>query len=114
MSDIAPSVHEARAGDRTHGAARLAREAAAVMARVARQSGAGTPRELLSTLREVAQAVAAAQPRMAAVSNAVGAVLLAAGGALRGSPSAAADARSSDIGPVRRAARSYPRTCTSR
>ena len=111
MSDIAPSVREAieaLASDRTHGAARLAREAAAVMARAARESDAGTPPELLSTLREVARAVAAAQPRMAAVGNAVGAVLVAAEEA-----SAAADARSGDVGPVRRAAVAQARRITA-
>jgi len=97
VKDIPPSLHEAIEAigqDRTHGAAFLAREAASVMARAARETRAETPQELLSTLREVAQALAAAQPRMAAVSNAVGAVLLVAGAATA----------AGSLGPVRRAA----------
>jgi len=81
MRDIASSIREAIeaiASDRTHGAAWLAREAANVMARAAREIPAQTSQELVPALREVAQALTAAQPRMAAVSNAVGAVLLAA------------------------------------
>jgi len=104
MKDIAQPLRraiEAFAGDRTHGAAWLAREAAALMARAARESGARTPRELLSALREVAQALVAAQPRMAAVGNAVGAVLL-----------AAQDAATADVGPVRRAAVAQARRIT--
>jgi translation initiation factor 2B subunit (eIF-2B alpha/beta/delta family) len=78
MKDIPPSVREAVEAvgqDRTHGAAWLAREAANVMARVAREVPAETPEEMIYALRQVAQALAAAQPRMAAVGNAVGAVL---------------------------------------
>jgi translation initiation factor 2B subunit (eIF-2B alpha/beta/delta family) len=106
MRDAAPPLRqaiEALAGDRTHGAAWLAREASALMARAARESGAGTPRELLSTLREVALALVAAQPRMAAVSNAAGAVLLAAEDA----------AAAADVGPVRRAAVAHGRRITA-
>ena len=106
MRDIAPPLRqaiEALAGDRTHGAAWLAREAAAVMARAARESGARTARELLSTLRDVARALAAGQPRMAAVSNAAGAVLLAAEDA----------AAAADVGPVRRAAVAQGRRITA-
>ena len=97
MRDIPPSVREAIEAvgqDRMHGAAWLAREAANVIARAAREVPAETPEEIISALREVAQSLAAAQPRMAAVGNAVGAALLAAGTA------AAAD----NVGPVRRAA----------
>jgi len=56
MKDIPPSLREAIEAvgrDRTHGAAWLARETANVMTRAARESSARTPRELLSTLREV-------------------------------------------------------------
>jgi translation initiation factor 2B subunit (eIF-2B alpha/beta/delta family) len=97
MNDIPPSLREAIeavASDRTHGAARLAREAANVMARAAREVPARTPDEMISALREVARALAAAQPSMAAVSNAAGAVLLAA--ATAPSPG--------NVGPMRRAA----------
>jgi ribose 1,5-bisphosphate isomerase len=97
MKDIPPSVREAVEAvgqDRTHGAAWLAREAANVMARVAREVPAETPEEMIYALRQVAQALAAAQPRMAAVGNAVGAVLLAVGSARA----------SDDVGSVRRAA----------
>jgi translation initiation factor 2B subunit (eIF-2B alpha/beta/delta family) len=97
MKDIPPSVREAIeavASDRTHGAAWLAREAANVMARAAREVPSRTSDEMISALREVARALAAAQPSMAAVSNAAGAVLLAADTA------AAPD----NVGPVRRAA----------
>jgi len=97
VKDIPPSLQEAIEAigqDRTRGAAFLAREAASVMARAARETHAQTCEELLSSLREVAQALAAAQPRMAAVGNAAGAVLLAAGAA----------AATDSVGPVRRAA----------
>ena len=97
MRDVTPAMREAIeavASDRTHGAAWLAREAANAMARAAREADARTPQEMIAVLRDVAQALAAAQPRMAAVSNAVGAVLLAAGTA------AAAD----NVPAVRRAA----------
>ena len=97
MKDIPPSLREAIEAvgrDRTHGAAWLAREAANVMARAAREVPAETPREMISLLREVAQSLAVAQPRMAAVSNAVGAVLLAADTA----------AAAGNVVPVRRAA----------
>jgi ribose 1,5-bisphosphate isomerase len=106
MRDTAPPVRQAIetiGQDRSHGAAWLAREAASVMARAARESDAGTPPELLSTLREVAQALAVAQPRMAAVSNAVGAVLLAAEDA----------SAAGDVGPVRRAAVTQARRITA-
>jgi len=104
MRDVAPPLRqaiEAFARNRTHGAAWLAREAAVLMARAARESGARKPRELLSTLREVAQALVAAQPRMAAVGNAVGAVLL-----------AAKEASVDDVGPARRAALAQARRIT--
>jgi ribose 1,5-bisphosphate isomerase len=97
MKDIPPSVREAIEAvgqDRTHGAAWLAREAANVMARAAREVPGETPEEMIFTLRQVAQSLAASQPRMAAVGNAVGAVLLAA--------STAAAAK--NVGPVQRAA----------
>jgi len=106
MRDMPPSVREAieaLASDRTHGAARLAREGANVMARAARETDAGTPLELLSALREVAQALGAAQPRMAAVSNAAGAVVLAA-------EDAAGD---NDVRAVRRAAAAEARRIAS-
>jgi translation initiation factor 2B subunit (eIF-2B alpha/beta/delta family) len=97
MKDIPPSVLEAIetvGQDRTHGAAWLARQAANVMARAAREVPARTPDEMISALREVARALAAAQPSMAAVSNAVGAVLLA----------AATGPSPGNVGTVRRAA----------
>jgi ribose 1,5-bisphosphate isomerase len=97
MRDVTPATREAieaLASDRTHGAAWLAREAANLMARAAEENPAQTPREMISALRDVAQALAAAQPRMAAVSNAVGAVLVA----------AAAVSAAGNVGPVRRAA----------
>ena len=67
MRDVAPPLRqaiEAFAGDRTHGAAWLAREAADVMARAAREIPAQTPPQMVSNLREVAQALTAAQPRL--------------------------------------------------
>jgi translation initiation factor 2B subunit (eIF-2B alpha/beta/delta family) len=81
MTDISSALHEAIeaiSGDRTHGAARLAREAASVMARAARETAAETPEQMVLSLREVARSLAAGQPDMAAVANAVGAVVLAA------------------------------------
>lgn len=81
MTDIPPSVRqaiEAIAGDRIHGAAWLAREAANVMAGAANEIDAERPEQMVSSLREAARALAAGQPRMAAVGNAAGAVVLAA------------------------------------
>jgi translation initiation factor 2B subunit (eIF-2B alpha/beta/delta family) len=65
--------------DRTHGAGWLARDAVDVLAHSLEECPAQTAAEFLSYLREVATALAQAQPNMAAVSNAVGAVVLAAG-----------------------------------
>jgi translation initiation factor 2B subunit (eIF-2B alpha/beta/delta family) len=99
MTDISPSLRqaiEAIARDRTHGASWLAREAAGVMGRAAREIPAVTPEQMASSLREVARSLAAGQPRMAAVGNAVGAVALAA--------SASGGAAPGDVAAVRRAA----------
>ncbi len=65
--------------DRTHGASWLARDAANVLSHSLEDCPAQTTAEFLSYLREVARALAEAQPSMAAVSNAVGAVVFAAG-----------------------------------
>jgi len=64
--------------DRTHGAGWLARDAASVLTHSLEDCPAQTAADFLSYLREVASALAQAQPSMAAVSNAVGAVVLAA------------------------------------
>jgi translation initiation factor 2B subunit (eIF-2B alpha/beta/delta family) len=82
MTTISPRISQAIESisrDRTHGAGWLARDAANVLTHSLEECPAQTTAELLSHLREVARALAQAQPSMAAVSNAVGAVVLAAG-----------------------------------
>jgi ribose 1,5-bisphosphate isomerase len=82
MTTISPRISQAIESisqDRTHGAAWLARDAVNVLAHSLEDCPVQTAAEFLSYLREVARALAQAQPSMAAVSNAVGAVVLAAG-----------------------------------
>jgi ribose 1,5-bisphosphate isomerase len=82
MTPISPRISraiESIAQDRTHGASWLARDAANVLTHWLEGCPAQTAAEFLSGLREVAAALAQAQPSMAAVSNAVGAVVYAAG-----------------------------------
>ncbi len=82
MTPISPRISraiESIGQDRTHGASWLARDAANVLTHWLEECPAQTAAELLSHLREAARALAQAQPSMAAVSNAVGAVVLAAG-----------------------------------
>jgi len=81
MTTISPRISQAIetiGKDRTHGAGWLARDAASVLTHSLEDCPAQTAAEFLSYLREVASALARAQPSMAAVSNAVGAVVLAA------------------------------------
>ncbi|MDP2948365.1 MAG: translation initiation factor eIF-2B, partial [Chloroflexota bacterium] len=78
-ADISEAI-EAISQDRAHGAGWLAREAVNVLVQSLQDCRARTGEEFLSYLREVGQALARAQPSMAAVSNAVGAVVLAAAG----------------------------------
>jgi translation initiation factor 2B subunit (eIF-2B alpha/beta/delta family) len=81
MTTISPRISQAIetiGQDRTHGAGWLARDAANVLTHSLEDCPARTAAELLSYLREVAIALAQAQPSMAAVTNAVGAVVLAA------------------------------------
>lgn len=82
MTTISPRISQAIESisrDRTHGAGWLARDAVNVLAHSLEDCPAQTAAEFLSYVREVARALAQAQPSMAAVSNAVGAVALAAG-----------------------------------
>jgi ribose 1,5-bisphosphate isomerase len=82
MTAISPRMSQAIESirqDRTHGASWLARDAANVLTHWLDECPAQTAAEFLSCLREVARALAEAQPSMAAVSNAVGAVVFAAG-----------------------------------
>ena len=82
MTTISPRISQAIetiSQDRTHGAGWLARDAANVLTHSLEDCPARTAAEFLSYLREVATALAQAQPSMAAVTNAVGAVVLAAG-----------------------------------
>ena len=81
MTTISPRISQAIetiGRDRTHGAGWLARDAANVLTHSLEDCPAQTAAEFLSYLREVATALAQAQPSMAAVTNAVGAVVLAA------------------------------------
>ncbi|MGQ9571847.1 MAG: translation initiation factor eIF-2B [Dehalococcoidia bacterium] len=81
MTTISPRISAAIEGisqDRTHGAGWLARDAVNVLTHSLEDCPAQTVAELLAYLREIARALAQAQPSMAAVSNAVGAVVLAA------------------------------------
>jgi translation initiation factor 2B subunit (eIF-2B alpha/beta/delta family) len=81
MTTISPRISQAIetiSQDRTHGAGWLARDAANVLTHSLEDCPARTAPEFLSYLREVATALAQAQPSMAAVTNAVGAVVLAA------------------------------------
>jgi ribose 1,5-bisphosphate isomerase len=81
MTTISPRISQAIetiSQDRTHGAGWLARDAANVLTHSLEDCSAQTTAEFLSYLREVATALAQAQPSMAAVTNAVGAVVLAA------------------------------------
>ena len=81
MTTISPRISQAIetiGQDRTHGAGWLARDAANVLTHSLEDYPAQTAAEFLSYLREVATALAQAQPSMAAVTNAVGAVVLAA------------------------------------
>ncbi len=82
MTTLSPRVSQAIESisqDRTHGAGWLARDAVNVLAHSLGDCPAQTAAEFLSCLTEVATALAEAQPSMAAVSNAVGTVVLAAG-----------------------------------
>ena len=82
MTTISPRISQAIetvSQDRTHGAGWLARDAANVLTHSLEECPAQTAAEFLSYLREVARALAQAQSSMAAVSNAVGAIVLAAG-----------------------------------
>jgi len=82
MTTISPRISQAIetiSQDRTHGASWLARDATNVLTHSLEECPAQTAAEFLSYLREVARALAEAQPSMAAVSNAVGAVVFAAG-----------------------------------
>jgi len=77
-ADISEAI-EAISQDRAHGAGWLAREAVNVLVQSLQDCPPAAGSEgFLSYLREVGQALARAQPSMAAVSNAVGAVVLAA------------------------------------
>jgi len=81
MTTISPRISQAIESisqDRTHGASWLARDAANVLTHSLEECPAQTAAELLSYLREIARALAQAQPSMAAVSNAVGSIVLAA------------------------------------
>jgi translation initiation factor 2B subunit (eIF-2B alpha/beta/delta family) len=82
MTTISPRISQAIetiSQDRTHGAGWLARDAVNVLTHSLEDCPAQTAAEFLSYLRGVARALALAQPSMAAVSNAVGAVVLATG-----------------------------------
>jgi translation initiation factor 2B subunit (eIF-2B alpha/beta/delta family) len=82
MTTISPRISQAIESigqDRTHGASWLARDAVNVLTHSLEDCPAQTAAEFLSYLREVATALAQAQPSMAAVSNAVGAIVFAAG-----------------------------------
>jgi ribose 1,5-bisphosphate isomerase len=91
MTTISPRICQAVESirqDRTHGAGWLARDAVNVLAHSLEDCRAQTAADLLTYLREVARSLAQAQPNMAAVSNAVAAVVVAAGRkAPRGLPS---------------------------
>ncbi|KPK48079.1 MAG: hypothetical protein AMJ77_00980 [Dehalococcoidia bacterium SM23_28_2] len=81
MTTISPRIAQAIESireDRAHGAGWLARDAANVITHAFDECPAQSATELLSCLREVGRALAQAQPSMAAVSNAAGAVVLAA------------------------------------
>jgi len=81
MTTISPRISQAIetiSQDRTHGASWLARDAANVLTHSLEECPAQTAAEFLSYLREVATALAQAQPSMAAVTNAVGSIVLAA------------------------------------
>jgi translation initiation factor 2B subunit (eIF-2B alpha/beta/delta family) len=82
MTPISPRISraiESIGQDRTHGASWLARDAANVLTHWLEGCPAQSAAEFLCGLREVAAALAQAQPSMAAVSNVVGAVVFAAG-----------------------------------
>jgi ribose 1,5-bisphosphate isomerase len=82
MTAISPRIShaiESIGQDRTHGASWLARDAANVLTHWLEECSAQTAAQFLSGLREVGAALAQAQPSMAAVTNAVGAVVFAAG-----------------------------------
>jgi len=82
MTTISPRISQAIESisqDRTHGAGWLARDAVNVLTHSLEECPARTTAQFLSYLGEVARALAQAQPSMAAVSNAVGAVVFAAG-----------------------------------
>jgi hypothetical protein len=116
MTDISPSLRqaiEAIAHDRTHGAAWLAREAAGVMGRAASEIPAGTPEQMASSLRDVARSLAAGQPRMAAVGNAVGAVALAASASGGAAPGDVAAARRAAVAETRRIVAGWERNVAS-
>ncbi len=81
MTTISPHISQAIetiSQDRTHGAGWLARDAVNVLAHSLEDCPAQSAAEFLSYVGEVTRALAQAQPSMAAVSNAVGAVVLAA------------------------------------
>ncbi len=69
---------EAIRRDRVHGAGWIARKAVGVLLQSLQDAPTATPEAFLASVREVGQALAEAQPTMAAVSNSVGAVVLAA------------------------------------
>jgi len=81
MTTISPRISQAIESisqDRTHGASWLARDATNVLTHSLEECPAQSAAEFLSYLREVATALAQAQPSMAAVTNAVGSIVLAA------------------------------------
>jgi ribose 1,5-bisphosphate isomerase len=81
MTTISPRISQAIetiSQDRTHGASWLARDAANVLTHSLEECPAQSAAEFLSYLREVATCLAQAQPSMAAVTNAVGSIVLAA------------------------------------
>jgi ribose 1,5-bisphosphate isomerase len=69
---------EAIRRDRVHGAGWIARKAVGVLLQSLQDAPTATPEAFLAYVREVGQTLADAQPTMAAVSNSVGAVVLAA------------------------------------
>ncbi len=69
---------EAIRRDRVHGAGWIARKAVGALLQALQDAPTATPDAFLAYVREVGQALAEAQPTMAAVSNSVGAVVLAA------------------------------------
>lgn len=81
MSPLSPETAQAIDAirrDRVHGAGWLARKAVSVLLQSLEEATTLSAEAFLAYVREVGQALAEAQPSMAAVSNSVGAVVLAA------------------------------------